>query len=112
MNLKKINYIELENTTTKPSCDWPIGLDGSARLPCKIFLTRFGGWLQILALNTTFARETISWLNNEMSSQSTGGNWMNTLMWMVFQVQYYDMPRKPGTRIESPDTLGKCWAFA
>ena len=30
-----------------------------------------------------------------------------------FQVQYYDMPRKPGSRIESPDTLGrKCWAFA
>ena len=30
-----------------------------------------------------------------------------------FQVQYYDMPRLPGSRIESPDTLGrKCWAFA
>eukprot|EP00041_Stephanoeca_diplocostata_P013549 m.237689 g.237689 ORF g.237689 m.237689 type:complete len:124 (+) comp19377_c1_seq10:399-770(+) len=36
-------------------------------------------------------------------------------MWtyLVFQVQYYDMPRKPGNRIESPATLGrKCWAFA
>jgi hypothetical protein len=29
------------------------------------------------------------------------------------QVQYYDMPRIPGARIESPATLGrKCWAFA
>ena len=33
--------------------------------------------------------------------------------WVQFQVQYYDMPRKPGDRIESPATLGrKCWAFA
>jgi hypothetical protein len=32
---------------------------------------------------------------------------------VVFQVQYYDMPRLPGARIESPATLGrKCWAFA
>ena len=31
----------------------------------------------------------------------------------VFQPQYYDMPRVPGSRIESPATLGrKCWAFA
>ncbi len=31
----------------------------------------------------------------------------------MFQAQYYDMPRQPGARIESPDTLGrKCWAFA
>ena len=31
----------------------------------------------------------------------------------MFQVQYYDMPRKPGVRIEAPDTLGrKCWAFS
>lgn len=36
-------------------------------------------------------------------------------MWtyLVFQVQYYDMPRKEGDRIESPGTLGrKCWAMA
>ena len=33
--------------------------------------------------------------------------------WTVFQVQYYDMPRRPDVRIESADTLGrKCWAFA
>ena len=37
--------------------------------------------------------------------------WWST--WVQFQVQYYDMPRKPGDRIESPATLGrKCWAFA
>jgi hypothetical protein len=34
-------------------------------------------------------------------------------MCTVPQVQYYDMPREPGARIESPATLGrKCWAFA
>ena len=33
--------------------------------------------------------------------------------WDVFQVQYYDQPRKTGDRIETPATLGrKCWAFA
>ena len=33
--------------------------------------------------------------------------------WDIFQVQYYDMPRLPNVRIESPATLGrKCWAFA
>ena len=32
---------------------------------------------------------------------------------MYVQVQYFDMPRKAGVRIESPDTLGrKCWAMA
>ena len=93
-----------ENTTSKPSCDWP----SQAVYMQNILNTLVA---PNTCLNTTFARETISWLNNEMSSQSIGGNWMNT--WMVFQVQYYDMPRKPGTRIESPDTLGrKCWAFA
>ena len=31
----------------------------------------------------------------------------------ICQVQYYDMPRAPGARVESPATLGrKCWAFA
>jgi hypothetical protein len=31
----------------------------------------------------------------------------------VPQVQYYDMPRKPGDRVESADTLGrKCWAMS
>ena len=49
----------------------------------------------------------IDWLN--VVSNSTP--WWNT--WFVFQPQYYDMPRVPGTRIESPATLGrKCWAFA
>lgn len=93
-----------ENTTSKPSCDWP-----SQSVYMQDILNTLVA--PNTCLNTTFARETISWLNNEMSSQSNSGNWMNT--WMVFQVQYYDMPRKPGTRIESPDTLGrKCWAFA
>ena len=60
-------------------------------------------------LNTSLARDTVTWLNGTQTW--VPGGIMNT--WMVFQVQYYDMPRLPGTRIESPDTLGrKCWAFA
>ena len=48
---------------------------------------------------------------NFQSNSSISGTFFWT--WDVFQFQYYDMPRKPGDRIESPDTLGrKCWAFA
>ena len=63
-------------------------------------------------LNTTFARDTVGWLNAmQTTAVSTTGNFFWT--WLVFQVQYYDMPRHPGVRIEAPDTLGrKCWAFA
>lgn len=61
-------------------------------------------------LNTTFARATVAWLNSS-GAEADPGTFFNT--WTVFQVQYYDMPRKPGSRIEAPDTLGrKCWAFA
>eukprot|EP01043_Picozoa_sp_COSAG02_P005723 COSAG02_NODE_157_length_32999_cov_31.863647_7_plen_585_part_00 len=63
-------------------------------------------------LNTTYARDTVGWLNTmQTAAVSTTGNFFWT--WLVFQVQYYDMPRQPGVRIEAPDTLGrKCWAFA
>jgi hypothetical protein len=62
-------------------------------------------------LNTTTARDVVMWLDGPMANQSIGGTFMWT--YLVFQVQYYDMPRKPYTRIESPWTLGmKCWAFA
>ena len=62
-------------------------------------------------LNTSYSRSTVAWLDTEMASTAISGNFMNT--WLVFQLQYYDMPRLPGTRIESPDTLGrKCWAMA
>ena len=59
-------------------------------------------------LNTTVAKGVVSWLENNTSVVNP---WWNT--WVVFQVQYFDMPRKAGARIESPATLGrKCWAFA
>ena len=64
-------------------------------------------------LSTPFARSTVTWLNSSNMSDpaSNPSNFMAT--YTVFQVQYYDMPRKAGERIESPDTLGrKCWAFA
>ena len=59
-------------------------------------------------LHTPQALATAVWLNNTNTATS---EWWYT--WFVFQVQYYDMPRLPGARIESPATLGrKCWAFA
>merc|ERR1719468_1297584 len=62
-------------------------------------------------LDTAFAQDTLSWLNSSQLNLEDGSSFMNT--WDVFQVQYYDMPRLPGTRIEAPDTLGrKCWAMA
>lgn len=61
--------------------------------------------------NTTYYTDTVRWLNNSIINPTIPGNFGYT--WDVFQVQYYDTPRLPGTRIESPDTLGrKCWAFA
>ena len=64
-------------------------------------------------LATPYARDTVRWLDSPYMSDPLydGSNFMNTFE--VFQVQYYDMPRRPGVRIEAPDTLGrKCWAFA
>ena len=59
-------------------------------------------------LETSTATAVVAWLD---PAAAGGGGVFNT--WDVFQVQYYDMPRLPGTRIEAPDTLGrKCWAFA
>ena len=67
--------------------------------------------LNVSCLETSdYVRDTVRFMNVQ-GDVNLQGNFMNT--WEVFQVQYYDMPRKPGTRIESPDTLGrKCWAFA
>jgi hypothetical protein len=62
-------------------------------------------------LSTPYAHDSVSWLNTSQADPTVSGAFMNT--WTVFQVQYYDMPRQPGVRIEAPDTLGrKCWAFA
>jgi hypothetical protein len=62
-------------------------------------------------LNTSYAADTVAWLNSSQADANVNGAFTNT--WVVFQAQYYDMPRKPGDRIEAPDTLGrKCWAMA
>jgi hypothetical protein len=59
-------------------------------------------------LDTPTAKDVVTWLDVTDVDVSV---WWYT--WVVFQVQYYDMPRQPGARIESPATLGrKCWAFA
>ena len=64
-----------------------------------------------LCKNTSYYHATVRWLNYSLMDPSISGNFGST--WDVFQVQYYDIPRLPGTRIESPDTLGrKCWAMA
>ena len=58
-------------------------------------------------LRTQTAKHIIEWLADTRMSTP----WWNT--WLIFQVQYFDMPRLPGTRIESAATLGrKCWAFS
>jgi hypothetical protein len=58
-------------------------------------------------VNTSYAHDLISSLE---AMDTTTSPWWNT--WVVFQVEYYDMPRKPSERIESPATLGrKCFAF-
>jgi hypothetical protein len=58
-------------------------------------------------LNTTEAKTTVDMLAIVEPGKSP---WWST--WVQFQVQYFDMPRKPHDRIESPATLGrKCWAF-
>ena len=60
---------------------------------------------------TEYYKDTVKWLNYDVMAPEIDGNFGWT--WDIFQVQYYDTPRLPGTRIESPDTLGrKCWAFA
>lgn len=62
-------------------------------------------------LASPYATDTIKWLNGSQADPSVSGSWAWT--YLVFQVQYYDQPRKPGARIESPGVLGrKCWAFA
>ena len=62
-------------------------------------------------LNTATAHDVVTWLNASQADSTVSGAFMNT--WVVFQAQYYDMPRNQGERIESSDTLGrKCWAFA
>lgn len=62
-------------------------------------------------LNTSYAADTVAWLNTSQADAAVAGAFQNT--WSVFQAQYYDMPRAPGARIEAPDTLGrKCWAMA
>jgi hypothetical protein len=61
--------------------------------------------------NTSTALSTATWLNSEMGNATFYGGFMWNFQ--IFQVQYYDMPRKPGDRIESASTLGyKCWALA
>jgi hypothetical protein len=58
--------------------------------------------------NTTLYKDTVRWLNYSIMDPEIAGNFGYT--WDVFQKQYYDTPRLPGTRIEAPDTLGrKCW---
>lgn len=63
-------------------------------------------------LNTSYARDTVAWMERDMANQTLSGSLMWT--WLVFQVGYYDTPMPPtAPRIESASTLGrKCWAFA
>jgi len=63
-------------------------------------------------LNTSFANNTAVWLNNFQSNLTLGGTLLQTWASPQGQPNYYEMPRPPGVRIETPWTLGmKCWAF-
>lgn len=62
-------------------------------------------------LSTPTAAAVVAWVNTSQASSAVDGSFMNT--WVVFQADYYAMPRAAGQRIEASDTLGrKCWAFA
>ena len=66
-------------------------------------------------LDTAYAKDTAAWLNAPSTDDHSGAKPGNLFLWtwLVFQADYYAMPRKPGDRVESPDTLGrKCWAMA
>ncbi len=59
-------------------------------------------------LGTAVAKDTVAYLD-ETDVNSSAWWWT----WLVFQPEYFTMPRQPGQRIESPATLGrKCWAFS
>jgi hypothetical protein len=47
-------------------------------------------------LDTAYAAETANWLDGEISDPEMSGSYMWT--YLVFQVQYYDMPRNEGDR--------------
>jgi hypothetical protein len=64
-------------------------------------------------VNTSYAADTAHWLDVYQSKLSLGGSLLQTWASPQGQPNYYEMPRHPGERIESPWTLGmKCWAFA
>ena len=89
---------------TDADCDWPTQAE---------YMQDFINLLSSpsTCFNTPYMNDTINWLNGPLADPNTSSSYMWT--YLVFQVQYYDMPRKEGTRIESPGTLGrKCWAMA
>ena len=66
-----------------------------------------------VCLTTPYVNDTAVWLQRIQSNISLGGTLVQTWAAPTGQPNYYEMPRKPGARIESPWTLGmKCWAFA
>mmetsp|Transcript_32810 Transcript_32810/g.55328 ORF Transcript_32810/g.55328 Transcript_32810/m.55328 type:complete len:240 (+) Transcript_32810:31-750(+) len=93
-----------ENNNTKADQDWP-----NQAVYMKNLLDLLVD--PATCLNTSYANDTAEWLDGPINDPDVGGSWMWT--YTVFQVQYYDMPRNEGDRIESPATLGrKCWAMA
>jgi hypothetical protein len=99
---------------TTPWCTYPPNVTASGDWPNQaVYMHAVVAALADPAtcLNTSYAADTVDWLNGTQADPTVSGAFMNT--WVVFQAQYYDMPRQPGSRIEAPDTLGrKCWAFA
>ena len=103
-------WCEFDNTTTSAKRDWP----NQAVYMHDLLHTLSNDSASPSCLPTsTYAADTVRWLDGVMTQTNDSAVVGFMYTWRVFQVQYYDMPRQPGTRIESPDTLGrKCWAFA
>ena len=96
-------------------CPAPQGVEAKKDWPSQV--TYMHAILDALASDahcydsSAVARDTLAWLEKNQTNEGGPSSFGPT--WTVFQAQYFDMPRKPGVRIEAPDTLGrKCWAFA
>lgn len=104
-----------------PGCPWcyvpPNGTGHKVHQDWPNQVTYFKDILYFLAgddscLTTPFAADTARWIDTIQSNLTLGGTLLQTWASPQGQPNYYEMPRPPNTRIESPWTLGmKCWAF-
>lgn len=103
-----------------PYCPSPQNMSNNVKKDWPSQVTYFYDILNFLmngtsleCLNTTYGADTANWIDKIQSNVSLGGTLLQTWAAPDGQPNYYEMPRKPGERIETPWTLGmKCWAFS